>query len=181
MAAPLIAANTADVSDLLKDGRHAILKLARQRASSRRRESAMSEYLTDPNILWPLLGFAAIAATVGMYLSLRKEKKSQDIVTSEWQSTGKIDFHRAHTPKEDTAPAEFILRVEDFRVVESISGVEHVEIRWRNATLAEAKAVVVAHQNAADTGAKLYQFPERREHKITAPNPPPPSASQQGS
>jgi hypothetical protein len=46
------------------------------------------------------------------------------------------------------------LRVEDFHTVESISGVEHVEIRWRNATLAEAKSVVVAHQNAADTGQK---------------------------
>jgi hypothetical protein len=37
--------------------------------------------------------------------------------------------------------------------------VEHVEIRWRNAALAEAKAVVVAHQNAADPEAKRYQFP----------------------
>jgi len=34
------------------------------------------------------------------------------------------------------------------------SGVEHVEIRWRNATLAEAKAMVVAHPKAADPGAK---------------------------
>jgi hypothetical protein len=140
----------------------------------------MLEYLTDPKILWPLVVFAAIAATAGLYRSLRKEKESQEIITSEWQSTGKIDFHCAQTPKDDT-PAEFVLRVEDFRVVESISGVEHVEIRWRNATLAEAKAVVVAHQSSADTGAKLYHFPERRDHKISVLNPPPPPTSQQGS
>ena len=139
----------------------------------------MLEYLIDPNILWPLIGFAAIAASAGLYVSLRKEKKSQEIVSGEWQSTGKIDFHCAQSPKDDTAPAEFILRVEDFRIVESISGVEHVEIRWRNATLAEAKAVVVSHQSAADTGAKLYRFPERRDHKIIMPHSPPP-ASQQG-
>jgi hypothetical protein len=120
----------------------------------------MLEYLIDPNVLWPLVVFAAIAAIAGLYASLRrKEKKSEEIITSEWQTTGKIDFYCAQTPKDDTLRAEYILRVEDFRVVESISGVEHVEIRWRKATLAEAKAVVVAYQSAADTRAKVYQIP----------------------
>jgi hypothetical protein len=39
----------------------------------------------------------------------------------------------------------FILQAEDTRIVESLGGVEHREIRWRKATLDEAKTVVVAY------------------------------------
>jgi len=52
-----------------------------------------------------------------------------------------------------------LLRVEEHRSVESISGVEHVEIRWRNAALTEAKSVVIAHPSATDVGTKSLQFP----------------------
>jgi hypothetical protein len=141
----------------------------------------MSEYLTDPKIFWTLLALAAIAAIAVLYLALRKEQKSKEVVTSEWQPTGKIDFHCVDTSTDDKA---FPLRVEDFRTVESISGVEHVEIRWRNATLTEAKSVVVAHQNAADTGEKVCQFAKHRvsesdqdgDHKLTVTPPQPPGS-----
>jgi hypothetical protein len=124
----------------------------------------MSDYLSDPNILGILfLVLSAIGAIalVMLYLLSRKKKKLEESVmaTSDWQPTGKIDFFCAETPKDDKSPAAFLLRVEDCRTVESISGVEHTEIRWRNAALAEAKSVVVAHQNATDTGAKGYQIP----------------------
>ena len=125
----------------------------------------MSEYL-GPTTLWTLLALVAIAASAGLFLSLRKETKSNNIVTSEWQPTGKIDFHCVDTPKDDKVPATFLLRVEDFRTVESISGVEHMEICWRNATLAEAKSVVVAHQSATDTPEKNHQFPKHRAAEI---------------
>jgi hypothetical protein len=39
----------------------------------------------------------------------------------------------------------FTLQAEDTRIVGSIGGVERREIRWRNATLEEAKTVVVAY------------------------------------
>jgi len=78
---------------------------------------------------------------------------NNETVTSEWQATGTIDFHCRETPKNDNPV--FVLRVEDRRTLESVSGVEHVEVRWRNATLAEAKAVVVANQNAIDTGSTI--------------------------
>jgi hypothetical protein len=124
----------------------------------------MSDYLSDPNILGILfLVLSAIGAIalVMLYLLSRKKKKLEESVmaTSDWQPTGKIDFFCAETPKDDKSPAAFLLRVEDCRTVESISGVEHTEIRWRNAALAEAKSVVVAHQNATDTGTKGYQIP----------------------
>jgi len=124
----------------------------------------MSEYLADPNILGILLftlSAVAAIALVMLYLYSRKEKKLEECVTatSDWQPSGKIDFHCAEPPTDDKAPAAFLLRVEDCRTVESISGVEHMEIRWRSANLAEAKSVVVAHQNATDTGTKGYQIP----------------------
>jgi predicted outer membrane lipoprotein len=105
-----------------------------------------------------LFVFAALGAIAMLYLS-RKEKKPEEILTatSEWLPTGKIDFHCAETPKDDKVPAAFLLRMEECRTVESISGAEHVEIRWRNATLAEARSVVVAHK-AGDGGAKGAQF-----------------------
>jgi hypothetical protein len=127
----------------------------------------MLEYV-DPTILGILLFAVSAIALVMLYLSSRKQNKPEEIVaaTSEWQPTSKIDFHCAEIPKDDKVPAAFLLRVEDYRTVESISGVEHVEIRWRNATLAEAKSVVVAHQNATDTGANGYQLPRQAIKKV---------------
>ena len=108
-----------------------------------------------------IIGVAG-ALAVFYYLWWLEQTKHAEIVTvtSEWQPTGKIDFHCAELPKDHKVPTVFVLRVEDYRTVESISGVEHVEICWRNAALAEAKAVVVVHQNAADPEAKHYQFPK---------------------
>jgi hypothetical protein len=39
-------------------------------------------------------------------------------------------------------PGEFKLLVEEWRMVESLTGNENLEIQWRLATLSEAKAVV---------------------------------------
>jgi hypothetical protein len=124
----------------------------------------MSEYLSDLNILGVLLfvlsAIAAIALVMLYLFSLNKKKLEESVTaTSDWQPTGKIEFYCAETPKDEKSPASFLLRVEDCRTVESISGVEHTEIRWRNAALAEAKSVVIAHQNATDPATKGYQIP----------------------
>ena len=124
-------------------------------------------------VILVLVAIIAVAAALAVfYLWWLKQKKPEEIVTvtSEWQPTGKIDFHCAELPKDHKLPTIFVLRVEDYRTVESISGAERVEIRWRNATLAEAKAVVVAHQNAADPGAKRYQFPRQVQPLIDKAN-----------
>ena len=117
----------------------------------------MLEYLADPKIIWSLLlTFSAIAVFALMpNLTSRKEWKSENnaVATSEWRPTGKIDFHCAET-------AAYLLRVEDYRTIKSVSGAEHTEIRWRNAVLAEAKSVVAAHQNPSDTRATGHQIPK---------------------
>jgi hypothetical protein len=116
-------------------------------------------------VLFVFVAAIGAIALVTLHLSSRKERKPEENVTatSEWQPSGKIDFHCPETVNDDKVPAVFVLRVEDYRTVESISGVQHAELRWRNATLAEAKSVVVAHQKATDTGAKGYQFPRQVE------------------
>jgi hypothetical protein len=53
-----------------------------------------------------------------------------------WTPTGRIDFSNGQ------AMDHFILQAEDTRIIQSIGGVEHREIRWRQATLDEAKAVI---------------------------------------
>ena len=56
-----------------------------------------------------------------------------------WTSTGRIDF------VDPGSAGDFILQVEDTRIVESAGGVEHRDIRWRKATLDEAKRVIAAY------------------------------------
>ena len=131
------------------------------------REIAVTAY-----VLFAFAAIIAAAASVMFYLWWLRQKNPEEMitVTGEWQPTGKIDFHCAELPQDHNLPTLFVLRVEDYRTVESISGVEHVEIRWRNATLTEAKAVVVAHQNASDPDAKRYQFPKQVQPLIDSPN-----------
>jgi hypothetical protein len=56
-----------------------------------------------------------------------------------WTPTGRIDFSNSQSAD------HFILQAEDTRIVDSLGGVERREIRWRTATLEEAKAVVIAY------------------------------------
>lgn len=61
-----------------------------------------------------------------------------------WSPTGRIDFTDAQSA------GDFALHVEDTRIVPGIGGVEHREIRWRKATLDEAKAVLIAYHSQRD-------------------------------
>src|SRR5262245_44354585 len=124
----------------------------------------MLGYLTDSQILGTMLIVLSVLGAITvvvLYLFSRKEQKRQDVIAvSEWQPTNKIDFHCAGRPIGDKLPAPFLLRVEESRKVQSISGVEHTEIRWRNASLADAKAVVVAHQSFLDSAIKGHPVPK---------------------
>jgi hypothetical protein len=56
-----------------------------------------------------------------------------------WISTGRIDF------VDPESIGVFTLQAEETRIVESLGGMEHREIRWRTATLDEAKTVLVSY------------------------------------
>jgi hypothetical protein len=67
-----------------------------------------------------------------------KGKTKSDAATQNgWTATGRIDFI------DPQSKGDFILQVEETRIVDTTGGVERREIRWRKATLDEAKTVLV--------------------------------------
>jgi hypothetical protein len=103
--------------------------------------------------LWFIAAAAAFVALVVILaaFSLRKRKPHRPIQNQQypaiqsqqngWTPTGRIDF------VDPQAIGSFLLQVEDTRIVDSIGGVERREIRWRKATLDEAKTVLVAYHS----------------------------------
>jgi hypothetical protein len=63
------------------------------------------------------------------------------LMKQDWTRTGNIDFHAAAL--ESTSPQPLTLRVEEKRITENAMGQDVVELRWRLATLEEAKELVV--------------------------------------
>ncbi len=82
-----------------------------------------------------------------MWKSWKKSAREGFVVKRDWGPTGRIDFATQlnGNPEEADQPSEFKLLVEERRIVESITGSENLEIRWRLATLREAKAVVAQY------------------------------------
>jgi hypothetical protein len=72
------------------------------------------------------------------------------MLKQDWARTKQIDFH---LPEPDsTSPQQLILRVEERKIVENSMGQEVAQLRWRLATVEEAKEVVAcwnAHAHAA--------------------------------
>jgi len=81
-----------------------------------------------------------LAAAVAAYYFLRPQRKAENEVeehrTDEWIATGRIDL------TDPQSLGNFVLQAEETRVLESAGGVEHRQIRWRRATLDEARKVV---------------------------------------
>ena len=97
--------------------------------------------------LWIWLSAAAIFMVFVAAItarSLRKSKphnkiKSNAAAQNGWTATGRIDF------VDPQSKGDFVLQVEETRIVDTMGGVEHREIRWRRATLDEAKTVLVSY------------------------------------
>jgi hypothetical protein len=96
---------------------------------------------------WPWFGAAAglfVIVVGGLALLKPKPKRQPETADTaadkrEWISTGRIDF--AHMQ----SGGEFVLQVEETRILNSPGGIEHREIRWRRATLDEARMVLVSY------------------------------------
>jgi hypothetical protein len=76
-----------------------------------------------------------------------KNKPSQGVIKRDWVPTGRIDFATRlnGVAGDDDQPSEFKLIVEERRIVESVTGLDNLEIQWRLATLREAKAVIARY------------------------------------
>jgi hypothetical protein len=100
------------------------------------------------NLSWVI---AAIGALVGgpiMVFGVRNAGQKPTgfdriagALKQDWIRTGNIDFHASEL--ESSSPQPLRLRVEEKRVIESAAGQDIVELRWRLATLAEGKELVV--------------------------------------
>ena len=97
---------------------------------------------------WLWIGAAAVIVIFVAALAIRrlkpnphvKEKtKSNAAAQNGWTATGRIDF------ADPQSKGDFVLQVEETRIVDTMGGVEHREIRWRKATLDEAKTVLVSY------------------------------------
>jgi len=97
--------------------------------------------ITDQWIWFSAAGVFVILVGVLVVYNLYKSKPNDAIQEQKdrWTPTGRIDF------TDPRSNGDFILQVEDTRIVDSIGGVEHREIRWRKATRDEAKTVVIAY------------------------------------
>jgi hypothetical protein len=89
----------------------------------------------------------AVAAAMIIYAVRKKDEKAPSfgdvdgILKQDWARTGKIDFHV--TALKSASPQQLLLRVEEKKIVENSVGEDVVQLRWRLATLEEAKELVI--------------------------------------
>ncbi len=111
----------------------------------------MSNILSDASsssMFWIVLAVVLIVAVLG-YIVARRANPDPTVntetakIAQEWIPTGRIDFSGPSMDESAAdVPATFYLQAEDIRLLISFSGIERKEIRWRKATLNEAKRVV---------------------------------------
>src|ERR1700751_171323 len=93
---------------------------------------------------WPWFGAAAVVfiVAVGSFIALKPKPKRQPETPADkmgWTLTGRIDL------ADPQSVGALVLEVEETRISVSPSGMEPREIRWRRATLSEAKMVLESY------------------------------------
>jgi hypothetical protein len=105
----------------------------------------------DPVTILGLVSLALLVIGAGGYLLKRTPPDVEThpgemlVPISEWKASGKIDFGCSEVPEDERASALFVLRCEEYRFLQSSTGARRIEVRWRDATLAEAKQVASLH------------------------------------
>jgi hypothetical protein len=103
------------------------------------------------SLAWSVFVVIAIAVAAAMIFygvyAVRKRDEPDPLfegvsgtLKQDWARTGNIDFHVVAL--ESTSPQHFILRVEERKIMENSMGQEVTQLRWRLATIEEAKEVV---------------------------------------
>ena len=117
---------------------------------------------------WPWFAAAATVfiVAVGSFIALKPKPERQAAGDAAekmgWTLTGRIDL------ADPQSVGALVLEVEETRISESPSGVEHREIRWRRATLPEAKMVLEsyhAQQNLPMSAAFMATAPAATKRK----------------
>ncbi len=126
----------------------------------------MADVLTYSLLLVGLIGLGVmIYPHVLRLMESRKTSPYQSVVKRDWLPTGRIDFatHIKADAKGSEQPSEFKLLVEESRIVESVAGNENLEIKWRFATLKEAKALVTQHHRYLSENSLVKSLSESSE------------------
>ncbi len=103
------------------------------------------------DVAWVIVAIAVIGVIAGgliMAFGFRKTEQKpaafgeiDGVLKQDWTRTGNIDFHAGAL--ESPSPQPLTLRVEEKRITQNAMGQDVVELRWRLATLEEAKELVV--------------------------------------
>ena len=119
---------------------------------------------------WPWFAAAATVLVVaaGLFIALKPKQRKPDTAADaadgkDWIWTGRIDF------ADPRLSGPFVLQVEECRISTSLTGVERREVRWRRATLPEAKMVLEAYhgqQNLAMSATFTATAPAGTKRKI---------------
>ena len=120
---------------------------------------------------WPWFGAAAVVfvVAVGLFIALKPKPKRQPETAADaadkmgWTLTGRIDL------ADPQSVGALVLEVEETQISVSPSGVEHREIRWRRATLLEAKMVLEsyhAQQNLPMSATFMATAPAGTKRKV---------------
>jgi hypothetical protein len=120
---------------------------------------------------WPWFAAAAtvFVVAVGLSIALKPKPKRQPETAAdaadkmEWTLTRRIDL------ADPQSVGAFVLEVEESRISMSPTGVEHLEIRWRRASLPEAKMVLEsyhAQQNLATSATFTATAPAWTQRKL---------------
>ena len=122
-------------------------------------------YAGESPVFWLALAMVLAIATVGYIATIRGRNAGSPSageagkVVHDWMPTGRIDF--VGPSMDATAaetPAPFYLQAEEIRLLLSFSGIERKEIRWRKATLNEAKRVMnTFHRQMAKDSSPLTE------------------------
>jgi hypothetical protein len=102
----------------------------------------------DPWVIITIAAVGVIAGGLIMAFGFRKSEQKptafaqiDGVLKQDWTRTGNIDFHAPAL--ESSSPQPLTLRVEEKRITQNAMGQDVVELRWRLATLEEAKELVV--------------------------------------
>jgi hypothetical protein len=136
----------------------------------------ISDLLRDAgasSMFWIGLAVLLIIAVVG-YLVTRRTGTAlfpvehEGKVIHDWMPTGRIDFAGpSMDPSASDTPASFYLQAEDVRLLISFSGIERKELRWRRATLNEAKKVVNIFSRQLE---KRVDLPAENANSVVVPS-----------
>jgi hypothetical protein len=148
-----------------QNGHKQIKRLKTASVLGGQREMVQVLWLTIPLIALTMAVYMAywLMTKITQIIEATKKISPHGAVKRDWLPTGRVDFTTRLNGADDQnkeQPGEFKLLVEEWRMLESLTGNENLEIQWRLATLSEAKAVVSHYHKHLSENGLIKSIPE---------------------